>query len=173
MTKHIIMNTTCTILYPIIQCIYTNDVDCPKPNRKVNKCLAFNTEIKCHVHSLFHMFKMWSRHNAGVLLYCISSSVWFSVSASVFETSLTVCVFLWAGVGSAMEGGRGRTGTKLFQDFQMLSRIWTHPWCLQLDYISKENKVKETPALHLNPSLSVHTTCPNEWFDFFRQYSQQ
>ncbi|XP_068596338.1 transcriptional regulator ATRX [Brachionichthys hirsutus] len=41
---------------------------------------------------------------------------------------------------SALEGGRGRTGTKLFQDFQMLSRIWTHPWCLQLDYISKENR---------------------------------
>uniref|UniRef100_A0A667Y3N0 DNA helicase n=1 Tax=Myripristis murdjan TaxID=586833 RepID=A0A667Y3N0_9TELE len=37
-------------------------------------------------------------------------------------------------------GDRGRAGTKLFQDFQMLSRIWTHPWCLQLDYISKENK---------------------------------
>ncbi|KAI1898932.1 hypothetical protein AGOR_G00077480 [Albula goreensis] len=46
----------------------------------------------------------------------------------------------FTGVGSAMEGGRGRAGTKLFQDFQMLSRIWTHPWCLQLDYISKENK---------------------------------
>lgn len=46
-----------------------------------------------------------------------------------------------AGVGNAMEGGRGRAGTKLFQDFQMLSRIWTHPWCLQLDYISKENRV--------------------------------
>ncbi|XP_057204800.1 transcriptional regulator ATRX isoform X2 [Triplophysa rosa] len=46
----------------------------------------------------------------------------------------------FTGVGSALEGGRGRTGTKLFQDFQMLSRIWTHPWCLQLDYISKENK---------------------------------
>ncbi|KAI2657276.1 Transcriptional regulator ATRX [Labeo rohita] len=43
-------------------------------------------------------------------------------------------------VGSALESGRGRAGTKLFQDFQMLSRIWTHPWCLQLDYISKENK---------------------------------
>ncbi|XP_063046191.1 transcriptional regulator ATRX isoform X2 [Engraulis encrasicolus] len=44
-------------------------------------------------------------------------------------------------VGSAaQEGNRGKTGTKLFQDFQMLSRIWTHPWCLQLDYISKENK---------------------------------
>lgn len=39
-----------------------------------------------------------------------------------------------------MEGSRGRAGTKLFQDFQMLSRIWTHPWCLQLDYISKENR---------------------------------
>ncbi|KAJ1197402.1 hypothetical protein NDU88_001262 [Pleurodeles waltl] len=38
------------------------------------------------------------------------------------------------------EGSRGKAGTKLFQDFQMLSRIWTHPWCLQLDYISKENK---------------------------------
>ncbi|KAA0709068.1 Transcriptional regulator ATRX [Triplophysa tibetana] len=46
----------------------------------------------------------------------------------------------FTGVGSTLEGGRGRTGTKLFQDFQMLSRIWTHPWCLQLDYISKENK---------------------------------
>ncbi|XP_076878918.1 transcriptional regulator ATRX isoform X2 [Brachyhypopomus gauderio] len=46
----------------------------------------------------------------------------------------------FTGVGSSLEGGRGRAGTKLFQDFQMLSRIWTHPWCLQLDYISKENK---------------------------------
>ncbi|KAM7417838.1 hypothetical protein PAMA_017471 [Pampus argenteus] len=46
----------------------------------------------------------------------------------------------FTGVGSTLEGGRGRAGTKLFQDFQMLSRIWTHPWCLQLDYISKENR---------------------------------
>lgn len=44
------------------------------------------------------------------------------------------------GVASSNEGGRGKAGAKLFQDFQMLSRIWTHPWCLQLDYISKENK---------------------------------
>ncbi|KAM4818959.1 transcriptional regulator ATRX isoform 2-T2 [Thomomys bottae] len=44
------------------------------------------------------------------------------------------------GVGNNNEGGRGKAGAKLFQDFQMLSRIWTHPWCLQLDYISKENK---------------------------------
>ncbi|XP_043913189.1 transcriptional regulator ATRX [Protopterus annectens] len=46
----------------------------------------------------------------------------------------------FTGVGSNSEGGRGKTGTRLFQDFQMLSKIWTHPWCLQLDYISKENK---------------------------------
>uniref|UniRef100_A0A8C5MW96 DNA helicase n=1 Tax=Leptobrachium leishanense TaxID=445787 RepID=A0A8C5MW96_9ANUR len=45
------------------------------------------------------------------------------------------------GVGANPESGvRGKSGTKLFQDFQVLSRIWTHPWCLQLDYISKENK---------------------------------
>ncbi|XP_075691827.1 transcriptional regulator ATRX [Rhinoderma darwinii] len=45
------------------------------------------------------------------------------------------------GVGVVEGGGtRGKSGTKLFQDFQVLSRIWTHPWCLQLDYISKENK---------------------------------
>ncbi|XP_056294687.1 transcriptional regulator ATRX isoform X2 [Pseudoliparis swirei] len=46
----------------------------------------------------------------------------------------------FTGVGNAMEGGRGRGGTKLFQDFQVLSRIWTHPWCLHLDYVSKENR---------------------------------
>uniref|UniRef100_A0A8C3NBJ9 Transcriptional regulator ATRX n=1 Tax=Geospiza parvula TaxID=87175 RepID=A0A8C3NBJ9_GEOPR len=43
-------------------------------------------------------------------------------------------------VANSLQGGRGKAGAKLFQDFQMLSRIWTHPWCLQLDYISKENK---------------------------------
>ncbi|XP_056665924.1 transcriptional regulator ATRX-like isoform X2 [Monodelphis domestica] len=44
------------------------------------------------------------------------------------------------GVGGTIEGRKGKAGTKLFQDFQIFSRIWTHPWCLQLDYISKENK---------------------------------
>ncbi|XP_076024816.1 ATRX chromatin remodeler, like [Genypterus blacodes] len=33
-----------------------------------------------------------------------------------------------------------KTSANLFKDFQVLSRIWTHPWCLQLSYISKENK---------------------------------
>ncbi|XP_029924260.1 transcriptional regulator ATRX-like isoform X2 [Myripristis murdjan] len=35
---------------------------------------------------------------------------------------------------------RVKTGASLFKDFQTLSRIWTHPWSLQLNYISKENK---------------------------------
>uniref|UniRef100_A0A8C7MPV7 DNA helicase n=1 Tax=Oncorhynchus kisutch TaxID=8019 RepID=A0A8C7MPV7_ONCKI len=48
----------------------------------------------------------------------------------------------FTGTGSVVEGARGKTGTSLFKDFQILSRIWTHPWCLQLNFISKENKVK-------------------------------
>lgn len=55
--------------------------------------------------------------------------------------------FFWSGVGNSTDGGRGKAGAKLFQDFQMLSRIWTHPWCLQLDYISKENKVNQVPQI--------------------------
>ncbi|XP_046893357.1 transcriptional regulator ATRX-like isoform X2 [Hypomesus transpacificus] len=42
--------------------------------------------------------------------------------------------------GSLVDGARVKAGTSLFKDFQILSRIWTHPWCLQLNYISKENK---------------------------------
>ncbi|XP_047462264.1 transcriptional regulator ATRX-like isoform X2 [Mugil cephalus] len=33
-----------------------------------------------------------------------------------------------------------RAGANLFKDFQVLSRIWTHPWCLQLSYMSKDKK---------------------------------
>ncbi|XP_078142676.1 transcriptional regulator ATRX-like isoform X1 [Centroberyx gerrardi] len=46
----------------------------------------------------------------------------------------------FTGVGSMGDRGRVKAGTNLFKDFQILSRIWTHPWCLQLNYISKENK---------------------------------
>uniref|UniRef100_A0A8C7LBH5 DNA helicase n=1 Tax=Oncorhynchus kisutch TaxID=8019 RepID=A0A8C7LBH5_ONCKI len=47
---------------------------------------------------------------------------------------------------SVVEGARGKAGTSLFKDFQILSRIWNHPWCLQLNYISKENKGKVVNA---------------------------
>uniref|UniRef100_UPI00358EED88 transcriptional regulator ATRX-like n=1 Tax=Myxine glutinosa TaxID=7769 RepID=UPI00358EED88 len=46
----------------------------------------------------------------------------------------------FSGCAIQNEAGKSRAGTKLFTDYQMLSRIWTHPWCLQLDYISKENR---------------------------------
>ncbi|CAK6953614.1 transcriptional regulator ATRX-like [Scomber scombrus] len=44
------------------------------------------------------------------------------------------------GVGFMANTPRMRTGANLFKDFQVLSRIWTHPWCLQLSYISKNKK---------------------------------
>ncbi|KAM9384729.1 transcriptional regulator ATRX-like isoform 1-T1 [Pholidichthys leucotaenia] len=44
------------------------------------------------------------------------------------------------GVGSITDGTKQRLGASLFKDFQVLGRIWTHPWCLQLSDISKENK---------------------------------
>ncbi|XP_056141347.1 transcriptional regulator ATRX-like isoform X2 [Lampris incognitus] len=46
----------------------------------------------------------------------------------------------FTGANSLADGARVKAGTSLFKDFQILSRIWTHPWCLQLNYISKENK---------------------------------
>ncbi|KAF5890968.1 transcriptional regulator ATRX-like isoform X1, partial [Clarias magur] len=36
----------------------------------------------------------------------------------------------------------GRGVNSLFQDFQILSLIWTHPWCLQLSDLNKGNKAK-------------------------------
>ncbi|XP_035480151.2 transcriptional regulator ATRX-like isoform X2 [Scophthalmus maximus] len=37
-------------------------------------------------------------------------------------------------------GGQMKIGANLFKDFQALGRIWTHPWCLQLNVMSKEKK---------------------------------
>uniref|UniRef100_A0A669BJ85 DNA helicase n=1 Tax=Oreochromis niloticus TaxID=8128 RepID=A0A669BJ85_ORENI len=36
-----------------------------------------------------------------------------------------------------------RPGANLFKDFQVLGRIWTHPWCLQLSYLSKLKKIEK------------------------------
>ncbi|KAK2881878.1 transcriptional regulator ATRX-like isoform X2 [Channa argus] len=44
------------------------------------------------------------------------------------------------GVGFMKTRAAHRTGANLFKDFQVLSRIWTHPWCLELNYIRKKNK---------------------------------
>ncbi|XP_029029698.1 transcriptional regulator ATRX-like [Betta splendens] len=53
------------------------------------------------------------------------------------------------GVDSANNTLKTRTAANLFKDFQVLSRIWTHPWCLQLHYMSKvkKGKLKAAPVL--------------------------
>ncbi|XP_034060105.1 transcriptional regulator ATRX-like [Gymnodraco acuticeps] len=43
-------------------------------------------------------------------------------------------------MGSSRNRVNVKVGANLFKDFQVLSRIWTHPWCLQLNYISKRKK---------------------------------
>ncbi|XP_041807750.1 transcriptional regulator ATRX-like isoform X2 [Chelmon rostratus] len=49
------------------------------------------------------------------------------------------------GVGSLTNRAEARTAANLFKDFQVLGRIWTHPWCLQLNYNrgKKENFEKK------------------------------
>ncbi|XP_058482955.1 transcriptional regulator ATRX-like isoform X2 [Solea solea] len=44
------------------------------------------------------------------------------------------------GVGPMTNTAKMKVGANLFKDFQALSRVWTHPWCLQLNYISKVKK---------------------------------
>ncbi|KAK7922666.1 hypothetical protein WMY93_009568 [Mugilogobius chulae] len=52
-----------------------------------------------------------------------------------------------SGVASVPEGTKVKAGANLFKDFQVLSRIWTHPWCLHLSNVKgstdKKNKVKK------------------------------
>ncbi|XP_068456969.1 transcriptional regulator ATRX-like [Clinocottus analis] len=59
-------------------------------------------------------------------------------------------------MGSMANTVKGRTGTNLFKDFQVFSRIWTHPWCLQLNYSNKEeNQRKKTKAAALRRKEST------------------
>ncbi|KAI1902700.1 hypothetical protein AGOR_G00018710 [Albula goreensis] len=58
------------------------------------------------------------------------------------------------GEGDSAGGVRGRSGTRLFQDFQVLSRIWTHPWCLQLAYDKKESKGYFDEILEVEESVT-------------------
>ncbi|KAM4726999.1 transcriptional regulator ATRX-like isoform 1-T1 [Anableps anableps] len=45
-----------------------------------------------------------------------------------------------ASEGSMTSQKKKKTGANLFKDFQVLSQIWTHPWCLHLSDFSKENR---------------------------------
>uniref|UniRef100_A0A3P8PH33 DNA helicase n=1 Tax=Astatotilapia calliptera TaxID=8154 RepID=A0A3P8PH33_ASTCA len=50
----------------------------------------------------------------------------------------------FTGVSSLHNSKKMRPGANLFKDFQVLGRIWTHPWCLQLSYLSKLKKSEIT-----------------------------
>uniref|UniRef100_A0A3Q4MWX8 DNA helicase n=1 Tax=Neolamprologus brichardi TaxID=32507 RepID=A0A3Q4MWX8_NEOBR len=50
----------------------------------------------------------------------------------------------FTGVSSLHNSKKMRPGANLFKDFQVLGRIWTHPWCLQLSYLSKLKKVERS-----------------------------
>ncbi|KAG7223296.1 hypothetical protein INR49_015652 [Caranx melampygus] len=46
----------------------------------------------------------------------------------------------FTGVGCMMNIAKMKTRANLFKDFQVLGRVWTHPWCLQLSYDNKASK---------------------------------
>ncbi|XP_068186981.1 transcriptional regulator ATRX-like isoform X4 [Antennarius striatus] len=52
------------------------------------------------------------------------------------------------GMSSVTDRTKVRNKANLFKDFQVLGRIWTHPWCLQLCYDSRENKENSCKRSH-------------------------
>uniref|UniRef100_A0A4W6FKE0 DNA helicase n=1 Tax=Lates calcarifer TaxID=8187 RepID=A0A4W6FKE0_LATCA len=61
-----------------------------------------------------------------------------------------------------------KVGANLFKDFQVLSRIWTHPWCLQLSYVSRESKPCVIFCAGEKATNSSRSQSPNEgWYKSF------
>lgn len=83
----------------------------------------------------YNLYRYYLDHitgNKSVSAFLQSFLAWnFCPDGCVF-----VCFFLPA-VSSMAAGGRVRTSANLFKDFQVLSRIWNHPWCLQLNWDKK------------------------------------
>ncbi|XP_029376110.1 transcriptional regulator ATRX-like [Echeneis naucrates] len=52
-------------------------------------------------------------------------------------------------MGSMTNSAKMRVRANLFKDFQVLSRIWTHPWCLQLSHSSKKIDKKKNKLQNL------------------------
>ncbi|CAJ1064215.1 transcriptional regulator ATRX-like isoform X1 [Xyrichtys novacula] len=72
-----------------------------------------------------------------------------------------------SGVGPMANGIKQKLGANLFKDFQVFSKIWTHPWCLQLSAIKEKKtahlkKNRVTPAVFLrNGETTVAVSGPN------------
>ncbi|XP_054899513.1 transcriptional regulator ATRX-like [Poeciliopsis prolifica] len=62
-----------------------------------------------------------------------------------------------ASQGSATWQKPLKTGANLFKDFQVLSRIWTHPWCLHLSDLSKESRKKTLYKRNQLQMINVET----------------
>ncbi|KAL7834252.1 hypothetical protein SRHO_G00284990 [Serrasalmus rhombeus] len=55
--------------------------------------------------------------------------------------------------------GEGNGVNRLFQDFQILSLIWTHPWCLQLSDLNKRNKLRGEDAAPVSTVTMSGLSC--------------
>ncbi|XP_008425774.1 transcriptional regulator ATRX-like [Poecilia reticulata] len=62
-----------------------------------------------------------------------------------------------ANEGSAVRQKPLKTGANLFRDFQVLSRIWTHPWCLYLSDLGKESRKKNFYKKNQLQMINVET----------------
>lgn len=51
-----------------------------------------------------------------------------------------------------------RPEANLFKDFQVLGRIWTHPWCLELHYVKEKVANSLIGFLYLPVALSCDRT---------------
>nr|XP_061801155.1 transcriptional regulator ATRX-like [Nerophis lumbriciformis] len=45
-------------------------------------------------------------------------------------------------VSTGMGAAKIKIGANLFKDFQVLGRIWSHPWCLELGYKAQQKKLQ-------------------------------
>ncbi|XP_077597568.1 transcriptional regulator ATRX-like isoform X2 [Stigmatopora nigra] len=45
-------------------------------------------------------------------------------------------------VSNVADPAKIKIGANLFKDFQVLGRVWTHPWCLQLGYKAEQKRSK-------------------------------
>ncbi|XP_038152964.1 transcriptional regulator ATRX-like isoform X2 [Cyprinodon tularosa] len=61
--------------------------------------------------------------------------------------------------------GKTKTSANVFTDFQVLGRIWSHPWCLHLSSLSKDNMKRhfqknEGKEVNKNGTIAVSTVEP-------------
>nr|XP_057943156.1 transcriptional regulator ATRX-like isoform X2 [Doryrhamphus excisus] len=65
-----------------------------------------------------------------------------------------------SGMSSQLGSAKMKVGANLFKDFQVLGRVWTHPWCLQLSHKAKEKRLQR--CLETKNPFAAATVCQNE-----------